>query len=37
LRIYGKADDWSYLADFAKKFEWPEKQVQVREPGKEEQ
>jgi hypothetical protein len=35
LRIYGKPDDWSHVTDLAKKFEWPEKQVQVREVVKE--
>lgn len=35
LRIYGKADDWNPLAEFAKKFEWSEKQLQVRELEKE--
>nr|MDH4410365.1 prolyl oligopeptidase family serine peptidase [Verrucomicrobiales bacterium] len=37
LRIYGKAEDWSYVTEAAKKFEWPEKQVQVREIVKEEE
>lgn len=30
LRIYGKPDDWSYVTEAAKKFGWPEKQVQVQ-------
>ncbi len=37
LRLYtGDAEKWSYLAEFAKKMEWPEKQLQIRKPeGKE--
>ena len=32
LRLYtGEAAKWSYLTEFAKKMEWPEKQLQVRE------
>lgn len=37
VRIYGKPADWSYVTEAAKKFEWPEKQVQVREMVKEEE
>jgi len=37
MRIYGKPSDWSYVTEAAKKFEWPEKQVQVREMVKEEE
>lgn len=37
LRIYGKPADWSYVTEAAKKFEWPEKQVQVREAVKQEE
>lgn len=37
VRIYGKPSDWSYVTEAAKKFEWPEKQVQVREMVKEEE
>jgi len=35
LRIYGKPEDWTYLNEFAKKLEWPEKQLQIREAMKE--
>ena len=32
IRIYSdKPKDWNYLTSHAKKFEWPEKQVQIRE------
>jgi hypothetical protein len=37
LRIYGNPGDWSYVTEAAKKFEWPEKQVQVREMGTKEE
>lgn len=31
LRLYPEAgQDWSYLEEFAKRFEWPEKQLQIR-------
>jgi dienelactone hydrolase len=34
LRIYtDKGKDWSYLTAHAKKFEWPEKQLQIRKPS----
>ncbi len=39
LRLYtADAEKWNYLTGFAKKFEWPETQVQIREsvPGAEE-
>lgn len=32
LRLYGKPEEWAYLTDFAKKMEWPEKQLQIRAP-----
>ena len=39
IRIYtDKAKDWKYTSDVVKKFEWPEKQLQVREiPKKKEE
>lgn len=36
LRLYDEdAAPWSYLSGFAKKMDWPEKQLQIRTPAKE--